>query len=45
VEQGYVDREVWRHERDTATGMAKCRTSELQCQVMDECLQLHGGYG
>ncbi len=25
--------------------MAKYWISELQCRVMDECLQLHGGYG
>ena len=31
---------------DTATAsMAKLSCSELQCKVMDECLQLHGGYG
>jgi len=31
---------------DTATAsMAKYWCSELQCKVMDECVQLHGGYG
>ena len=31
---------------DTATAsMAKYWTTELQCKVMDECVQLHGGYG
>ena len=25
--------------------MAKLWTTELQCKVIDECLQLHGGYG
>ena len=25
--------------------MAKYWTTDLQCKVMDECLQLHGGYG
>ena len=31
---------------DTATAsMAKYWTTDLQCRVMDECLQLHGGYG
>jgi alkylation response protein AidB-like acyl-CoA dehydrogenase len=31
---------------DTATAsMAKYCCSDLQCKVMDECLQLHGGYG
>jgi alkylation response protein AidB-like acyl-CoA dehydrogenase len=31
---------------DTATAsMAKYWTSDLQCKVMDECVQLFGGYG
>ncbi|MBA5779160.1 acyl-CoA dehydrogenase family protein [Stappia sp. F7233] len=31
---------------DTVTAsMAKYWTTDLQCKVMDECLQLHGGYG
>ena len=31
---------------DTATAsMAKYWTSDLQCKVMDGCVQLHGGYG
>ena len=25
--------------------MAKYWTTDLQCKVMDECVQLHGGYG
>ena len=25
--------------------MAKYWTTDLQCKVIDECLQLHGGYG
>jgi acyl-CoA dehydrogenase len=29
---------------DTAA-MAKYWTTDLQCKVMDECVQLHGGYG
>ena len=29
---------------DTAS-MAKLMTTELQCKVMDECVQLYGGYG
>jgi acyl-CoA dehydrogenase len=33
-------------ELDTATAsMAKSWCSDLQCQVMDECVQLFGGYG
>ena len=31
---------------DAATAaMAKYWCSDLQCKVIDECLQLHGGYG
>ena len=31
---------------DTVTAsMAKCWASEMQCKVVDECLQLFGGYG
>jgi alkylation response protein AidB-like acyl-CoA dehydrogenase len=29
----------------TTAAMAKYWISDLQCKVMDECLQLHGGYG
>ena len=29
----------------TTASMAKWWTTEMQCQVVDECLQLHGGYG
>jgi acyl-CoA dehydrogenase len=29
----------------TAGARAKLLTTELQCRVTDECLQLHGGYG
>jgi len=37
---------VCNDELDTATAsMAKYWTTDLQCKVMDECLQLHGGYG
>ena len=25
--------------------MAKLWTTELQCKLVDECVQLHGGYG
>ena len=33
-------------ELDTVTAsMAKYRLSDLQCEIVDECLQLHGGYG
>ena len=29
----------------TKASMVKYLTSDLQCKVVDECLQLHGGYG
>tara|TARA_R110002074_G_scaffold103776_4_gene223973 strand:+ start:600 stop:1745 length:1146 start_codon:yes stop_codon:yes gene_type:complete len=30
---------------DVTAAKVKLMTSELQCKVIDECLQLHGGYG
>ncbi len=37
---------LMRSQLDTATAsMAKYWCSDLQCKVIDECLQLHGGYG
>jgi alkylation response protein AidB-like acyl-CoA dehydrogenase len=49
VAQVFVDRCIellLNDELDTATAsMAKYWTTDLQCQVMDECVQLHGGYG
>lgn len=49
VAQVFVDRccELLMEQKlDTATAsMAKYWTTDLQCKVMDECLQLHGGYG
>jgi alkylation response protein AidB-like acyl-CoA dehydrogenase len=45
----FVDRCIellMKRELDTATAsMAKYWTTDLQCKVIDECLQLHGGYG
>ena len=45
----FVDRcieSVLKRELDTATAsMAKLWTTEMQCKVLDECLQLHGGSG
>ena len=45
----FVDRCIellMKQELDTATAsMAKYWTTDLQCKVIDECLQLHGGYG
>jgi alkylation response protein AidB-like acyl-CoA dehydrogenase len=35
-----------RGEVDVATAsMAKAWVTDMQCQVIDRCLQLHGGYG
>ncbi|MEO8059431.1 MAG: acyl-CoA dehydrogenase family protein [Burkholderiales bacterium] len=49
VARVFVDKccELYMQERlDTATAsMAKYWCSDLQCKVIDECLQLHGGYG
>ena len=37
---------IVRDQLDTETAsMAKYWTTDLQCKVMDECVQLHGGYG
>jgi alkylation response protein AidB-like acyl-CoA dehydrogenase len=45
----FVDRCIELHlsgELDTATAsMAKYWCTDLQCKVLDACLQLHGGYG
>ncbi|HJW12560.1 MAG TPA: acyl-CoA dehydrogenase family protein [Albitalea sp.] len=49
VAQVFVDRCIelmLKDELDTATAsMAKYWTTDLQCKVIDECVQLHGGYG
>jgi acyl-CoA dehydrogenase len=45
----FVDHCIARHlnnELDTATAsMAKYWLTDLQCRIIDRCLQLHGGYG
>ena len=45
----FVDHCITRHlagELDTVTAsMVKYWLSDLQCKIVDECLQLHGGYG
>lgn len=45
----FVDHCIARHldgDLDTTTAsMAKYWLTDLQCKVVDECLQLHGGYG
>jgi len=30
---------------DVTSAMAKCWLTDAQCRILDECLQLHGGYG
>ncbi|MDQ5848203.1 MAG: acyl-CoA dehydrogenase, partial [Pseudomonadota bacterium] len=30
---------------DASTAMAKYWLTEIQCRIVDECVQLHGGYG
>ena len=49
IAQVFVDKcteLLLKDELDTATAsMAKYWCSDLQCKVMDECVQLHGGYG
>jgi acyl-CoA dehydrogenase len=49
VTRAFVDQCITQHERgelDAATGsMAKLWGSEMQNEVVDECLQLFGGYG
>jgi acyl-CoA dehydrogenase len=49
VARVFVDRciDLLMHKKlDTATAsMAKSWCSDLQCKVIDECVQLHGGYG
>ena len=45
----FVDRcmeQLLKGELDTATAsMAKMWTSDIENEIIDECLQLHGGYG
>src|SRR6266571_1880846 len=45
----FVDRAIellLKNKLDTTTAsMAKYWVTDLECKVMDECLQLHGGYG
>ena len=49
VAQVFVDKCIellMQEQLDTAAAsMAKYWTTDLQCKVMDECVQLHGGYG
>jgi acyl-CoA dehydrogenase len=49
VAQIYIDECISKHlnnDFDAVEGaMAKLWTTELQCKLVDECVQLHGGYG
>ena len=49
VAKAFVENCIVRHLQgrlDAATAsMAKYWVSEAQCRIVDECLQLHGGYG
>ncbi len=49
VAQIYIDECINKHinnDFDAVEGaMAKLWTTELQCKLVDECVQLHGGYG
>lgn len=49
VTQAFIDQCVIAHSEDTLTAVdaakAKWWASEVQCAVLDECVQLHGGYG
>ena len=47
--RAFVDTCLERHlkgELDAVTAaMAKLQSTEIMCQILDECVQLHGGYG
>ncbi|MDX1571927.1 MAG: acyl-CoA dehydrogenase family protein, partial [Xanthomonadales bacterium] len=49
VTRAFIDRCAELHlegKLDTVTAsMAKLKCTDLQCKVLDECVQLHGGYG
>lgn len=49
VTKAFIDRCVTLLDQDAlsveAAAMAKWWGSEIQCEIVDECLQLHGGYG
>ncbi|MCX6129131.1 MAG: acyl-CoA dehydrogenase family protein [Proteobacteria bacterium] len=49
VAQVYVDKMIEEKDKGTLTVEQACAakywTSDLACKVIDECLQLHGGYG
>lgn len=49
VHTAYIEQSIDKYERGeldaVAASTAKYTTTELQCRMADECLQLHGGYG
>jgi acyl-CoA dehydrogenase len=49
VAKVFVDHCIERHLKDgldaTTASMAKYWLTDLQCKIIDRCLQLHGGYG
>jgi acyl-CoA dehydrogenase len=40
-----IERFVRGHLDDASTAMAKYWLTDCQCRIVDECVQLHGGYG
>ncbi len=40
-----IEQHLNRRLTTTTASMAKYLSSDLQCKIVDECLQLHGGYG
>jgi len=49
VHTAFIERAIEKYERGELDAVeastAKYTTTELQCRMADECLQLHGGYG
>lgn len=49
VHTSFIEQAIEKYERGefdaVAASIAKYTTTELQCRMADECLQLHGGYG
>jgi acyl-CoA dehydrogenase len=49
VHTAFIEQSIEKYERGeldaVAASTAKYTTTELQCRMADECLQLHGGYG
>lgn len=49
INKAYINQSIEAYDKGELTAVqasiAKYTTTELQCKVADECLQLHGGYG